>query len=175
MTQSVETYCKIKLLTPSAQVPVRGSDRSAGLDAFADFFDENGEVRQLFDGRSHHDLSVDTQSGKPFYRLMPGCRIMIPLGVAFATSDDLYPRVAPRSGLALKNGIQILGGVVDADYRGEINAILHLTDPDFHFDIHHGARIAQLVLEKVWIGQAQHVQDLDLQGRGADGFGSTGV
>lgn len=62
-----------------------------------------------------------------------------------ATADG---RVAPRSGLAHKHGIDTLAGVIDADYRGPVGVILaNLSDTDFGVKI--GDRIAQLIVEKV--------------------------
>ena len=57
-------------------------------------------------------------------------------------------RVAPRSGLAAKHGIDTLAGVIDADYRGQVGVILaNLSDQDFEIKV--GDRIAQLIVEKV--------------------------
>ena len=57
-------------------------------------------------------------------------------------------RVAPRSGLAAKHGIDTMAGVIDADYRGQVGVILaNLSDDDFQVKV--GDRIAQLVVEKV--------------------------
>jgi len=59
-------------------------------------------------------------------------------------------RVAPRSGLAAKHGIDTLAGVIDADYRGQVGVILaNLSDQDFEIKV--GDRIAQLIVEKVGI------------------------
>ena len=57
-------------------------------------------------------------------------------------------RVAPRSGLAAKHGIDTMAGVIDADYRGPVGVILaNLSDTDFEVKV--GDRIAQLIVEKV--------------------------
>ncbi|PZD35284.1 Dut, dUTPase [Pyrenophora tritici-repentis] len=57
-------------------------------------------------------------------------------------------RIAPRSGLAYKHGIDTLAGVIDADYRGPVGVILaNLSDEDFSIKI--GDRIAQLIVEKI--------------------------
>ena len=66
--------------------------------------------------------------------------------VANTTSVD--GRVAPRSGLAYKHGIDTLAGVIDADYRGPVGVILaNLSDNDFEVKV--GDRVAQLIVEKV--------------------------
>ena len=49
---------------------------------------------------------------------------MIPIGWAMKIPDGCYGRVAPWSGLAVKNFIDVLAGVIDSDYRGEVNVIL---------------------------------------------------
>jgi dUTP pyrophosphatase len=57
-------------------------------------------------------------------------------------------RVAPRSGLANKHGIDTMAGVIDADYRGPVGVILaNLSDTNFEIKV--GDRIAQLIVEKV--------------------------
>jgi dUTP pyrophosphatase len=82
-------------------------------------------------------------------------------------------RVAPRSGLAYKHGIDTLAGVIDADYRGPVGVILaNLSDTDFEVKI--GDRIAQLVVEKIAMPNVVVVDALEESVRGAGGFGSTG-
>merc|ERR1719401_748897 len=85
-----------------------------------------------------------------------------------------YARIAPRSGLAAKRMIHTGAGVVDFDYRGEVGVVLfnHGTDD---FVVAAGDRIAQLILEKVAMVGCEEVESLDSTGRGAGGFGSTGV
>merc|ERR1719440_795914 len=88
--------------------------------------------------------------------------------------EGLYGRVAPRSGLAVKKGLDVGAGVVDADYRGNVGVVLfNYTDEDFTAEP--GMRIAQLVLTRIETPEVQEVQDLDATQRGAGGFGSTGV
>lgn len=59
-----------------------------------------------------------------------------------------YGRVAPRSGLAVKNFIDVGAGVIDEDYRGEVKVLLfNFSDQDFQ--VKTGDRIAQLVCEQV--------------------------
>ncbi|HBE54558.1 MAG TPA: dUTP diphosphatase, partial [Prevotellaceae bacterium] len=65
-------------------------------------------------------------------------------------------------------------GTIDADYRGEVCVILvNLSDEPFV--INDGERIAQMVIarhERAWW---QEVDVLDETGRGAGGFGHSGV
>ena len=85
-----------------------------------------------------------------------------------------YGRIAPRSGLAAKNFIDIGAGVIDSDYRGEVKVLLFNfnTTP---FTVNVGDRIAQLIIEKYTRTTIEEVEDLDATVRGEGGFGSTGV
>jgi dUTP pyrophosphatase len=77
----------------------------------------------------------------------PGRRLVVPLGYTISFADGLYGRIAGRTGLAVKHGIDILGGVVDPNYKDELKVVLHNTDTR-PFVIHPGYRIAQLILER---------------------------
>jgi dUTP pyrophosphatase len=171
MTRTAAKYVR---LTPSAQPPVRGTAKSAGLDVCADLLTAEGRPRTLYDGRTRHSLDTGNPDGKPRFLLQPGRRILIPSGLAFSTSTDVYTRVAPRSGLALMQGLSILGGVVDADYTGEVGIICHNADPEIAIEIVHGMRIAQLVLEHVSLENPTELHTLEQTDR-LGGFGSTGV
>lgn len=142
-------------LRPEATIPRRGSAGAAGLDL--SFCPEDGQA-------------VD---------LGPGERRMFQTGLATALPFGTYGRIAPRSGLAAKYGVDVLAGVIDADYRGELNVIL-VRDRNTIKDliIEPGMRIAQLVIEQCSMDQAVEIDDvsgLDWSDRGAGGFGSTGV
>ena len=108
--------------------------------------------------------------------LKPLERKAIPTGIAIALSEGYEAQVRPRSGLALKSGITVANapGTIDADYRGEICAILiNLSDKDFV--ITRGMRIAQMVIAKYSKVNWNIVEELPETERGAGGFGSTGV
>jgi dUTP pyrophosphatase len=108
--------------------------------------------------------------------LKPGARAAIPTGLALAIPPGFEGQVRPRSGLALNNAITVLNapGTIDADYRGEVKVILvNLGTEDFK--ITRGMRVAQLVFAPVLQATLTKVQSLDQTGRGAGGFGSTGV
>ena len=106
--------------------------------------------------------------------LAPGQRALIKTGIAIAVPKGHYARVAPRSGLAFKNGIDVLAGVIDSDYRGEVGAIL-INHSDVDFVVNPGDRVAQLIIEKIEQPKVVEAFSLDESVRGADGFGSTGV
>lgn len=74
----------------------------------------------------------------------------------------------------MKKFIDVGAGVVDSDYRGPLGVVLFNFGEE-EFEVKHGDRIAQLVLEKIMMSEIQQVQELDSTVRGAGGFGSTGT
>ncbi|MEQ9125326.1 MAG: dUTP diphosphatase [Alphaproteobacteria bacterium] len=108
--------------------------------------------------------------------LKPGGRALVPCGFAMALPPGVEAQVRPRSGLALKHGVTLMNapGTIDADYRGEVAAILvNLGDADF--EVTRGMRIAQMVIAPAPQADFREVDDLDATARGAGGFGSTGT
>lgn len=99
------------------------------------------------------------------------------IGISLEFSPYLYARVAPRSGLACKNGISVGAGVVDSDFRGILQVILfNHSDSDFKINI--GDRIAQLIFERISKPMFIECDLYDLKNdteRGDGGFGSTGL
>jgi len=106
--------------------------------------------------------------------LQPGVRFTCPVGIGIELPEGFDAQVRPRSGLAMKHGVTVLNspGTVDADYRGEICAIL-INHGDQAFKIEPNQRIAQLVIAPVV--RVELVQDCELSEteRGEGGFGST--
>ena len=107
--------------------------------------------------------------------LPPGARAAIPCGIAIALPGGYEAQVRPRSGLAARHGVTVLNapGTVDADYRGEIKALM-VNHGAETFYVTRGLRIAQLVVAPVVQVQLEEVRDLGATTRGAGGFGSTG-
>ena len=103
----------------------------------------------------------------------PRQRAMARTGLAVAIPPGFYGRVAPRSGLAAKNGLDVLAGVIDSDYRGEIVCVLY-NKGDEIIKLPAGSKICQLIIEQIITPQAEWATDLDEPARGAGGFGSTG-
>ena len=68
-------------------------------------------------------------------------KALIRTGLAFSIPEGSYGRIAPRSGLAAKNFIDVGAGVIDSDYRGEVRVLLfnHSTED---FKVTEGDRIA---------------------------------
>jgi dUTP pyrophosphatase len=132
-------------LDPKAMLPTRGSLSAAGLDLY----------------------SIEAIS------LQPGERRLIRTGLAVAIPEGYYGRLAPRSGLASKKGIDVLAGVVDADYRGEIGCLLYNAG-DEQIELLAHTKICQLIVEKIITPAAVWVDGLSQTSRGSGGFGSTG-
>jgi dUTP pyrophosphatase len=135
---------KFKKLHPAAKLPTRGSQYAAGLDLY-----------------SVEDITI--LAGKRA-ELKTGLSVAIPLGY--------YGRVAPRSGLAVDYGIDVLGGVIDEDYRGEIICIL-INHGELSVHIEAGRRVAQLVIESIITPQPEWTDNLDETERGSGRFGSS--
>lgn len=109
------------------------------------------------------------------YVVLPGQRVVVSTGIQVSIPEGTYARIAPRSGLAVKHGIDVGGGVIDPDYTSEIKVILFNHDPKQSFVIRPGYRIAQLILEHASTPEVVEVDEIFVDSeRGAGGFGSTG-
>jgi dUTP pyrophosphatase len=141
----------IKRLNDSAKIPTYGSDYAAGLDLY-----------------SSVDLLIPSNTRK-----------LVSTGISIAWNGDdeknYYLRIAPRSGLSVKNNIDIGAGVVDYDYRGEL-FVCFINNGNSDYSINKGDRIAQAILEKInRFDIIQEVNNLESTNRGNGGFGSTGI
>ena len=136
---------RFKQLDPRAVLPTRGSVLAAGLDVC-----------------SIDDLEIG-----------PKQRAMARTGLAVAIPPGFYGRIAPRSGLAAKKGLDVLSGVIDADYRGEILCLLYNTGDEI-INLPAGTKICQMIIEQIITPDATWATELDETVRGAGGFGSTG-
>jgi len=134
-----------KKLDANAILPTRGSTAAAGLDLY----------------------SIEAVC------LHPRQRSLVRTGLAVAIPEGCYGRIAPRSGLATKMGLDVLSGVIDADYRGEIQCLLHNTSKEI-VELPAQTRICQLIIEKIITPTPMLVDDLTSTIRGSGGFGSTG-
>lgn len=103
----------------------------------------------------------------------PGGRAAVPTGLRVQIPPGHVGLLWPRSGLAVRHGIDTLAGVIDSDYRGEVRVVLANHGPE-PFAIAPGDRIAQLLIQRV--ERARFVASSGLEGteRGGGGFGSTG-
>ena len=132
-------------LDAAAKLPTRGSRFAAGLDLY----------------------SIESHT------IAARGRAVVRTGLAVAIPHGFYGRVAPRSGLAVKHGLDVLAGVVDSDYRGEILCAL-VNHGEERVEIEAGMRVAQLVIEAIATPEPVWSEDLSETQRGGGGFGSTG-
>ncbi|KAJ7966743.1 deoxyuridine 5'-triphosphate nucleotidohydrolase-like [Quillaja saponaria] len=144
--QNLTPLLRVKKLSPKAVLPSRASPLSAG-----------------------YDLSSAVETKVPARG-----KALVPTDLSISIPEGTYARVAPRSGLAWKNSIDVGAGVIDADYRGPVGVIL-FNHSDLDFEVKVGDRIAQLLIEKILTPDVLEVEDLDSTVRGEGGFGSTGV
>lgn len=148
---------KFKKLHPSAILPMRATEGSVGLDLHAHSISETGrESRILIPPNNTRNIST-------------GLLIEPPYGY--------YLMVCSRSGLAGSSiFVTNAPGVIDSDYRGEIRVLLYNGGIASYY-VHHGQRIAQLLLLPVFNILIADVGDAELSKteRGEKGFGSTGL
>lgn len=126
-------------------------------------------------GAAGMDLLAAVGEGRPVV-IAPGKRVLIPTGLVLELPKSYEAQVRPRSGLALRNGITVLNspGTIDSDYRGEVGVLL-INLGEAKFKVERGARIAQLVIQKVETASLVEATQTAQSARGAGGFGSTGV
>ena len=141
---------KIKKLDEAAVIPEMATSGSAGMDLRACI---------------KEDVVIE-----------PGCRALIPTGLAIALESNAYVAyIYARSGLAVKSGITLANcvGVIDSDYRGELKVGL-INQSDVQYIVKNGERIAQLVIAPVIVPEILVTDTLDETERNDGGFGSTG-
>jgi len=133
------------LLSPNSKLPTRATIGSAGYDLYSA---ESGTIQPM----QRELLSLDIS-------------IQLPVGT--------YGQIAPRSGLAVKHGIQVGAGIIDEDYRGILGVLLfNMSDKPFTYNI--GDRVAQLIIKSYESPEIHQVEKLGESKRGDGGFGSTG-
>lgn len=135
---------QVKLRGPNGQTPTRGSALAAGYDLY----------------------SAETTC------IPPNTRKLISTELSITLPPGTYGRIAPRSGMSVKN-IDVGAGVIDADYTGEIKVLL-INNGECEYEIKSGNRIAQLILEKHAIADVCVVEFIESSERGEQGFGSSG-
>ncbi|XP_035773937.1 deoxyuridine 5'-triphosphate nucleotidohydrolase-like [Anopheles albimanus] len=143
-----EVKCVLKFakLTENAYPPTKGSVKAAGYDL-----------------RSAYDYTVPARG-----------KLLVMTDIQVQVPEGCYGRVAPRSGLAVKNFIDVGAGVVDEDYRGNVGVVL-FNHGEADFEVKKGDRIAQFICEKIAYPELEELPSLTDTERGSGGFGSTGT
>ena len=145
MNTQTEVYLKWSKLSNLGFSPLRVSEGSAGLDLFA-------SKPCLIKARDKNIVNTDIQIAMP---------------------HGTYGRIAPRSGLAINYHIDVAGGVIDEDYRGEIKVII-FNHSCVDFEIKRGQRIAQLVCERIYYPKLIEC-NLSTTLHNINGFGSSKI
>ncbi len=131
-----------------------------------------GEGASLPEYASAGAAGADLRASEPV-EIAPGARAAVPTGVRLQIPPGHVGLVWPRSGLAVRHGIDTMAGVIDSDYRGEVRVVLvnHGEEP---FRVARGDRVAQLLVQRVERAAFAASLAIDDTDRGAGGFGSTG-
>lgn len=135
---------KIKCFHENIRIPTKAHPTDAGYDLYA------------------------PKSGS----IPSGQQACIPLGISVTVPSGTYGRIAPRSSLALKAGIDVMAGVIDETYDGELKIILRNHGNEV-FKYEKGNKIGQLIITKIEHCPIDIVNELNVDSRGG-GFGSTG-
>jgi len=137
---------KFKLIHNYATQPTRATDGSAGFDLYA----------------------TDN------HMVWPGARVKIPTGVQMEIPEGYAGFVWPRSGMAVRHGFDILAGLIDSDFLGEV-MVAAINHGDVPIEIRRGDRIAQIVFSPVMTIMEMTDSITKESERGTGSFGSTGV
>lgn len=151
---------KVKALHPGAIVPQYATDGAACFDL-------------------HARMEKPWEEGEVSYaQVNPGTPTVIRTGLAFEIPDGYVMLIFSRSGHGFKNDIRLANcvGVIDSDYRGEVQVKLTNDNSDGNFlTVKHGDRIAQAMIVPVERVELVQVDELSSTERGEGGFGSTGT
>lgn len=150
------------------------SSKAAGADLRASFkyvtpetpLKVFGEAEIVFAGEGHP---------KTMLRLEPGSRAIIPTDLYITVPDGHFCAIYPRSGLAIKKGLNLINnvGVLDADYTGNMG--IPVTNQGLETVwIEDGERIAQMIIQPYVKFNWEEVESLEKTDRNPEGFGTTG-
>jgi len=171
---------KCAAIDVDVELPKKCSLNAACLDVRAYFGPKTREITVYTPDNSKIN-KVAFKTGhldEPFHILIsPRERAMIPTGMILDIPEGHSVRVHPRSGLSVKQGINLINceGVIDSDYTEQLYIpIVNLSDSVVR--ICHGDRIAQIEMVKDLEYYVEFTSEAP--GQKSDrvgGFGSTGV
>ncbi|MEI8360654.1 MAG: dUTP diphosphatase [bacterium] len=138
-------YIDIEIINQQGKLPTRGNENDAGLDLY----------------------SAD------YYTLLPGDRAIISTGIKIAIPNGYTGLIWDKSSVS-SCGIKVLGGVIDAGYRGEIKiGLINLSREPYL--ISSSQKIAQILIQKISLPKVRTNKINDNTSRGTNGYGSTGM
>ncbi len=135
-------------------------------------------IKKLFENAVVPTFAHPGDAGMDLYAretvtINPGEKAVVGTGIAFAIPEGYVGLIWDKSGIAIKNGLKVLGGVIDAGYRGEVMVgIINLSNVAYTFEAGH--KVAQMIIQERIQPEVMVVDDLDETTRGEGGFGSTG-
>lgn len=133
---------QIKLLNDYAVIPTRGSKHAAGYDLYST---DNATIKS-------------------------GSIAKLGTGIAMCIPEHFVGLIWERSKLASRYGIQIMGGVIDSDYRGEV--MISVMNNGADFEVKRYDKIAQLVIQPIVTSEVMVVSELPDTERGTAGINS---
>jgi len=142
---------KVKRLTETAKLPTKAHEEDAGYDLYAD-------EEKIIPAQSRESVHTG---------------IAIELPDLQEENKEIYVRIAPRSGLSVKSGIDIFGGVIDRGYTGELVVCMFNSSKE-EFKVNKGDKIAQMIPTIIYKDNLVEVTELQESKRGEKGFGSSG-
>ena len=157
LTKSKNATCKKPCGKQTKKVLVKRLDESATIPTKA----------------HDHDAGWDLYANESTY-ILPNHRRTISTGILLEIPEGHVGLIWPRSGLAVKNGIDVFAGVIDSGYRGEIKVCLY-NSSDNSVKLNAEDRVAQIIIQKLPNIEMLEVQDLQDSNRGEGGFGSSGA
>ena len=101
-------------------------------------------------------------------------RKQVSTGLSCEFPPHLYGHITSRSGMSVKHSVDVVAGVLDSDYRGQIGVLLH-NHSDQPYHLHPTRAMAQILflpLSQLPIIESKLLSETV---RGAKGFGSTDV
>ncbi|MBN3273139.1 DUT nucleotidohydrolase, partial [Polyodon spathula] len=108
------------------------------------------------------------------YLVPSGSQSLVLTDIQTKVPPECHARFAPLSGLAVKHGICIGAGIVDANYTGNVSILVQNTGAE-PFEIRAGDWVAQLVCERICYPQVKEVSGFPSMDRGAGGYGFSGT
>ena len=135
-------------------------------------------IKKLKEAATLPSFAHDTDAGMDLHAsevvtLAAGERATVPTGIAMQIPEGHVGLIWDKSGIGIKQGIKVMGGVVDAGYRGEVMiGMKNLSDEAYTFEV--GDKVAQMLIQKVNQPEIEVVDSLDDSDRADGAFGSTG-